>query len=389
MQRAAQIWLVYTITNSPLLLGLLGVAQSGPVLVFSLFAGALVDRLPKRKLIIATQVIMTLQALALAALTWSGTVKYWHVLVLASILGITQTLDMPGRQSFFIEMVGKEDLMNAISLNSTIVNLAKVLGPSLAGVAMAKLGPSWCFLFNGLSFIAVIWGLILIDVGNTKPEVKSRNMLKDVGEGLQFMWKNEALRSTAVTLAIFAIFLVNHTVIIPVYVTDTLHMGATAYTNLTAAAGGGALIAAMYMATMASRSDRTIKRWWLLRSAFACSAIQIGLGFVRNYWIALAGVAAVGYLNLTFNNMANSTLQLNSTDEYRGRIMSVYSLVNNGTVPLGNMYAGVVMERLGGAMGFLFCGAANVLLMGLLVAIRPAAFKESQPALAASPGDGA
>ena len=154
--------------------------------------------------------------------------------------------------------------------------------------------------------------------------------------------------------------------------------------NLTSAWGAGALLGAIYMASMASRSDRSIKRWWLLRSAFTCSLFQMGMVLVKNYWVAVIGVAAIGYMNLTFNNMANSTLQLNSTDEYRGRVMSVYALVNNGTVPIGNLYVGAVMERLGGAAGFLWCGAANILFMGALVATRPAVFQEKETSLANS-----
>ena len=384
MQRAAQIWLVYQITNSPFLLGLLGVAQSGPVMVFSLFAGAIVDRLPKRKLIITTQIIMTFQAFALAILTWSGKVQYWHVLCLAAILGVTQTLDMPGRQSFFIEMVGKEDLMNAISLNSTIVNLAKVVGPTLAGIAMETIGAGWCFFLNGVSFIAVIWGLFLIDVGNSAATSKRGNVLKDVSEGLRYILGNEVLRTTVLTLCIFAIFAMNTNVIAPVYVTDALGMGASAYSNLMAASGLGALIGALYMATMASREDRVIKRYMLLRSAFACAAFHMTMIAVRSYPLALLVVAAIGYVNLTFNNMANSLLQINSDDDRRGRVMSVYTLVNNGTVPIGNMYVGLVMEKAGGAAGFFACGLAIAVLMGLFVAWKPGAFFERRSVTALS-----
>lgn len=388
MQRAAQIWLVYTLTNSPFLLGLLGAAQAVPLLVFSLFAGAIVDRLPKRRLIIATQTVMLLQAFALALLTWSGRVRYWHVLALAVVLGITQTLDMPGRQSFFVEMVGKEDLMNAISLNSTIVNLAKIVGPTLAGIAMEKVGPAWCFFMNGVSFIAVIWGLFLIDVGDSKLERKDANVFRDVKEGLSYIWNSDALRTTAIILCIFAVFSMNINVIIPVFASDALHAGARTYAALMAVSGAGALIGALYMATMASKEGRRIKRIWLLRSAFTCSAVQMLMIFVRNTALALIGVGVIGYINLTFNNMANSTLQVNSTDRYRGRVMSVYSLVQNGMTPFGNIFVGTVMQKMGGGAGFFACGLANAVCMGILVILNPRAFRQPSRSPVPSAADG-
>lgn len=367
MQRAAQVWLVYTMTGSPFLLGVLSAAQSVPMLAFSLFAGAIVDRFPKRKLIIATQTAMMLQAFILAALTWSGKVQYWHVLVLAVILGIAQTLDMPGRQSFFMEMVGKEDLANAISLNSTIVNLAKIIGPTLAGIAMESLGAAWCFFFNGVSFLAVIWGLLLIRAGNTKPRMKQSNVFADVKEGLVYIWQHEVLRTTLLAMAIFATFAMNTNVIIPVYAADALKMGATAYTTLLSASGLGALAGALYMA---NRAGRGITQASLLRSAFVCAGFQIAMFAVRNYTLAMFVIGAIGFINLTFNNMANATLQLNSRDELRGRVMSVYALVHNGTTPIGNTFVGAVMERLGGIMGFPACGITAATLLGLVVATR-------------------
>lgn len=375
MQRAAQIWLVYTMTKSPFLLGLLGAAQSVPMLTFSLFAGVIVDRFPKRKLIIATQTAMMLQAFALAALTFTGKVQYWHVLALAVILGIAQTLDMPGRQSFFMEMVGKEDLQNAISLNSSIVNLAKIIGPSIAGIAMEELGAAWCFFFNGVSFLAVIYGLSKITVGNSPKAHKHGNVLTQVKEGLTHIWSSDVLRTSLLAMAVFSTFAMNTNVIIPVFADDALKMGASAYSTLLSASGAGALLGALFMA---NRAGKRITPYMIARSAFACAFLQIAMILVTNYWVAMVMVASIGFINLTFNNMVNSTLQLNSSDQYRGRVMSVYALVHNGTTPLGNLYVGTMMQHLGGRMGFPSCGLAAAALTGILIATRPSAFKPDQ-----------
>lgn len=367
MQRTAQVWLVYSITKSPLLLSLLGVCQFGPMLLLSLFAGVFVDRFPKRKILIFTQIVFMIQALVLAILVKTGYVRYWHILVLASVFGLIQTLDMPARQSFFVEMVGKEDIMNAISLNSTIVNLGKIIGPMLAGIVMAETGAAFCFLLNGVSYIAVIYGLFLIDVDGISHKKVSKSAIKEIKDGIKYIFNSKILILTFVLMAIVCTFAMNIDIIIPVFTKDILHMGVQEYTVLLSAMGIGALIGAI---VMAGRSKKGLNKNILFLDGILVSIVQMALILVRNYPIAFLLITVAGFLNLTFLNMANSFLQLNSSDDFRGRVMSVYALVNMGSTPIGNFYAGAAMEKMGGQMGFFMCGAITFILIMIVLICR-------------------
>ncbi len=359
MQRAAQVWLIYTITKSPFKVGILGVCQFAPFLFLSLFAGVIVDRFPKRRIIITTQIIFMVQAFAMAALVFSGAAKYWHILALSAVFGLSQTFDMPARQSYFIELVGKKHIMNAISLNSTIVNLAKIIGPAIAGFAMIAIGPGFCFLVNGLSYIVVITGLLFIKTPDKVMAKKSKNMIEEIKKGLSYVKNVENLKSTLIILGIVCTFAMNVDVIITVFVPEVLYKGASEYSFMLSAMGVGSFIGAIIMA---GRSKRGIKTSILFTNALLVSVIQIFASFNRSYGLCLLLVAIMGFLNLTFLNMANSTLQLNSSDEYRGRVMSLYSLLNAGSTPIGNFYAGTVMENLGAQSGFLMCGGITLIL---------------------------
>jgi MFS family permease len=195
-QRTAQAWLVYSLTKSPFLLGLLGVFQFGPTFLFSIFAGALVDRFPKRKIIICSQLVFAVQALTITILAYSGHIKYWHILILALIYGCVQTVEMPSRQSFFVDLVGKEDLINSISLNSTIVNLARIIGPAVAGIIIVKTSIEFCFLLNTLSFIPVLYGLFMIKVNGISKTNTDSNLLNDIKHGIRYIKINKPLKNT-------------------------------------------------------------------------------------------------------------------------------------------------------------------------------------------------
>ena len=366
VQRTAQIWLVYSMTKSPVLLGLLGVFQSGPVLLLSIPAGVYVDRFPKRRMIILTQIMFTLQAFALAALTWSGKAQYWQILVLATVFGITTAFDNPGRQSFYIELVGKEDLLNAISLNSTIVNLAKIVGPSIAGVVMATLGPGPCFFLNGVTFLAVIYGLTRITVdGRPKVDLRSKGKVwAQAWQGLDYIWRNKTLRLTAALVTIMSIFSKNTNVIIPVFTDKVLKQGVTQYGVLMSMSGVGALLGAL---VMASRSKYGLKGSFLIWTTLSVCALQVMVSFSTS--LALAGllIALIGAFNIAFSNTANSTLQLGTEDDFRGRVMAFYMLVHNGATPLGNAFAGGMMEHFGAPAGYLSGGLISFVLVTALL----------------------
>jgi MFS family permease len=360
MQRTAQIWLVYTLTKSPFLVGVLGVCQFLPILLFSLFVGVFIDRFPKKKILLLTQTMFMLQAMVLAILTFSGIVRYWHVFILSAIFGLTQTVDMPARQSFFIEMVGREDLMNAISLNSTIVNLSKVIGPAISGVVIVKFGSAFCFLLNGLSYVAVLGGLVLITTGNLVIRCAHRNVWREITEGIQYIKKSDVLINNVIAMAVVCTFAMNTDVIIPVFSKTVLGKGATGYTALMAAMGIGSLCAALYMANI---SKNGIIKKMLIIDALGISIFQIITSLMSVYWLCLILAGGIGFMNLTFLNTANSTFQLNSTDEYRGRVMSIYAFLSQGSAPIGNFFAGTIMEYCGGRAGFFLCGIATLLLI--------------------------
>lgn len=364
VQRTAQVWLVYQMTNSPFLLGVLGVFQFAPVMMLSLFAGVIVDRYPKKKLLYLSQTMFMIQALAMTVLVWSGQIKYWHILALSLIFGCAQAIDMPARQSFFIDLVGKDDLMNAISLNSTIVNLAKIVGPALAGAAMVELGATSCFLINTVSFIAVLYGLFLIKVDYVPVKKEKVNMIKNIRDGLVYIRKSQVLTTTVLILAIVCTFAMNTDVIIPVFAKTVLGKGAAGYSILLATVGLGSLFGAIFMAW---RSKKGPSMALLFSDAILVSFSHIFASFTNNYYLSMLWMVLIGFFILSFLNMGNSTLQINSSSEYRGRVMSVYTLLNVGSTPIGNLYAGDIMQNLGAGMGFFMCGIITLIPSAILL----------------------
>ena len=374
MQRAAQAWLVYSITKSAFLLGLLGVFQFGPLFLFSLFAGVFIDRHSKKRLLIMTQITFMIQSLVLAFLVWTNMVKYWQIALLALVFGFAQTFDLPVRQSFYVDLVGKDELMNAISLNSTINNLAKVVGPSIAGLLLVKLGASACFFINGISFIPVIYGLYKIKTKNHVSQKKHGNVIKEITDNIKYIMKNDVLKFTVILMAIVSIFSANSEVIIPVFTSEVLKMGATEYSFLLSAFGVGALCGAIFMA---SRSKHGLNKHILIQDSILISIVQILTLFCKQYYFAAILIAFIGFFYLTFLNMSNSTLQLNISDDYRGRVMSVYSLIVYGSAPIGNSFVGYVMQKSGASMGYFTCGLLTLIFVIALLIFRKVSFKKS------------
>lgn len=378
MQRTALVWLVYTITNSPFKVGLVGVAQYLPVLLFTLFSGAIVDRFSKRRLLIVTQSLLMLQALALALLTFFHCEQYWLLLLLCTALGLTTTVDMPARLSFFMDLVGKEDIMNAVSLNSTIVNLARIIGPAAAGIVMELGGASVCFFINAVSFLAVIFSLTRIKTVEKPSFPRTQNVVADVKEGLDYIRGSETLVINVIFLAVLCTFAMNSDVIIPVFARTVLGMGAGAYTRLLSAVGLGSLIGAVVMAGLARYG---VRKWFLPAAAAGETIILIAMGLCRSYGLVLVMVTLLGILNLMFLNSGNSIFQLYAPEKYRGRVMSVYALITVGSTTFGNFYAGVVMQAFGGWAGWPFCGIAAGLSLWLLLrkkrAVLESWFKQS------------
>jgi len=364
MQQTAQIWLVYSLTKSAFKLGLLGVCQYAPILVLSLFAGVFVDRFPKKKLLITIQALMMLQAIVFAILLYTGSIQYWHILVLSSFLGLLNTFDLPLRQSFMIEMVGRDDLMGAIALNGVIVNVARIAGPAFAGMIIAYGSINLCFLLNALSFVAVLLCLSFIKIHVTPIVKKLGGVVGEALAGLRYIASNKEVSRALLTVIVIGTFAMNSSVLIPVFVKEVLHHGAQAYTTILSCIGVGSLVGAIFIS---STSKKGPNKYYLFGSALLLGVFLIVFSVVKQYGLAIICAPLYGFLNMVFLTSANSTIQLSIDHEYRGRVMSIYGLAFMGTTPIGNFYAGTITEYFGVNIGFLLCGIVTILCVLLVL----------------------
>ena len=362
MQNTAQPWLAYSLTKSALLLSVVSALQFLPALLFSLFAGVLIDRLPKKRMLIITQSLSLVITFAVWLLVRSGAIQYWHLLVSASLLGLVNTLDMPLRQSFVVEMVGHDDLMNAIALNSLTFNVARMIGPSLAGILMGSFGVSACFLINSLSFGAVLISLFFIHpVACAVPDQKERQgIFASIKEGLQYIFKNETLYITLLFMTVVSIFALNYGVTIPVFATQILGLAETGYGFLLSALGAGALLGALLVAALSKNGPR---RFILFFFPALTGLILIVIGNTSSFLTTALSVAVGGFLFVTYLSTANSNLQIHTEDRFRGRVMSVYSLVVAGSSPIGNLFVGAMDSSYGARMGFIASGIAVIVFI--------------------------
>ncbi|GAA0117035.1 MFS transporter [Clostridium senegalense] len=361
MQSTTQGWLVLEITNrnTSFLLGLINALQFTPMMIFSLFAGVIVDRFSKRKLLIFTQIGLMLMAVIQGFLVLTGLVRFWHLAIIALITGCINTIDMPTRQSFVIELVGKEDLMNGIALNSSVFNAARILGPSIAGIIIAYTGIEVCYIINAVSFIPVIYGIFKIKSKPVKIN-ENKNMLREIKDGLIYIKGNRNLVKTFSLITIMGIFAFNYNVLIPLFAVDILGLSSKGYGFLMSSLGIGSLIGAL---TMATKSKNGPKFKLILFAAYIVSLLLIILGINRGQYVMALLLSLVGIFNITFSTSANSTVQLNSKDEYRGRVMSVYSLLFAGVAPIGSLFTGTISNNFGPAKAFIFSGIVAMIFI--------------------------
>jgi len=354
MQNVGQAWLVLKITNSPFLLGLINTLQTLPVLLLALFVGVYVDRFPKRKLVIFAQVGLMAIAFILSILTFTNKVQYWHVAILATMLGILNTIDNPSRQSLMIELVGRDDLLNAIALNSSVFNLARIAGPALAGILIGYLGIGLCFFLNGLSYIAVIIGLIMMNVKEEKHIVKKKSsVMEDMAEGFKYVFRTPKIYTAMLLMLFINVFVLNFNVLVPVFTKIDLGMDASQYGILMSAMGIGALTGALTLATRA-RSGPQIKMLFI--GAAGVSLFETILGLMHNYFLAMVFIAITGFFMIRFTATCNTTIQINSEDYIRGRVMSFYTLVFSGMTTVGSMYTGALSQYYGAGITFVVSG---------------------------------
>jgi MFS family permease len=362
MQSTAEGWLVYQLTGSKVMLGTVAAVWSLPLLLLSVWGGSVADRYPKRTVIFFTQTGMMLVAFAFAALVWSGRIQPWHILVLAALDGVVVAFDSPTRQAFTVEMTSREDLMNAISLNSSIFNGARVVGPAVAGLLMAHVGMAWCFLLNGLSFIAVLAGLLMMRLPQFVSPAEPSSTGRHVLEGLAYVAGHRRVRLLLLLLGVVGIFGWSYSILLPAYAADNLHVGERGYGVLLSANGVGALLGALTVATYGSRVR---PQRMIFGGLWVFTAMLVLLAVVRWFPLVLVCLAVGGWGMLLCFSTTNTMVQTSVSDAMRGRVMGVWALVLGGTIPLGGLESGWLSQAVGVpwtiAAGALICAGAGLL----------------------------
>jgi len=356
MQTVAQAWLVYRLTKSALLLGSVGFASQIPVFLIAPFGGITADRVNRQRLVIATQTAALILAGILAALCLSGRVQVWHIFVLAGMLGVVNAFDIPGRQAFLVDMVGKEDLMNAIALNSSMFNGARVIGPAIAGVLVAKIGEGWCFAANSISYIAVIVGLSLMRV-HCAPRASDHSPIEDIIEGFRWVNQTKVIRALLLLIGMMSLVAMPYTVLMPIFADKILRGGARGLGILMGATGVGALFGALTLA--AKTGIKGLGRW----VAISCASLGISLflfSFSTSFWLSAALLLPAGYSMMLQMACSNTLIQTMVPDHLRGRVMSVYSMMFMGMAPFGAFFGGALAHRIGAPITVAIGGVACV-----------------------------
>jgi MFS family permease len=365
MQQVAQGWLVLTLTNDPLWLGLVAVAQFGPIIVFGLFGGLIADHWPKQRTLLATQTAAMLLAFALFALTATGVVQVWHVMILAALLGIANAIDMPTRQAFAVEMVGREDVTNAVGLNAALFNGSRIVGPAVAGLLIGAFDISIAFLINGLSYIAVIVAYLMMRTDELRPApsiarpTSAHEVFAQLGEGWRYVRQTHVVLLAVTVVGLAATFGMNFQVLMPPLADHVLDVGAAGYGFLMAASGIGSTAAALWVAFQHRLSPRPI-----VLGAIALGLASIVVALSTSFALSLLAMVIVGAGAIGMAVTANTTIQLNVPDELRGRVMSLYTTVFAGSVPVGGLLMGWIASTWGVPTALLV-GALLTLAVGL------------------------
>lgn len=361
MQSIAQSWLVYRLTGSVVLLGLVAFASQIPVFLLAPIGGAIADRYNRQRILLFTQTWAMIFAFILAFLTLMETIQVWHLFVIAVCFGIANAFDIPTRQAFAVDMVGKEDLINAIALNSTLFNGARIVGPAIAGVLIAWVGEAWCFFINATSYFAVLTSLLLMKI---KIEIRPRtgSTISNIVEGFSFVVKNSPIRALLLLLGLVSLMGMPYAVLMPIFADKILGGGSSTLGYLMGASGFGAVSAALLLASR--REVFGLGRW----VAFASSGLGLSLilfSFSEVFWLSALLLIPVGFSMMTQMSSSNTLIQSMVPDELRGRVMSVYSMMFMGMAPLGALMAGSLAEILGApntvALGGIVCIFGSIL----------------------------
>lgn len=369
MQSIAQSWLVYRLTGSSLLLGVVVFASQIPIFLLSPIGGAVADRYNRHRVVIATQTIMMILAFILAFLTLSTRmhITVWEIMVLASLLGVVNAFDIPARQAFLVEMVGREDLMNAIALNSSMFNGARIIGPAIAGILVATIGEGWCFFANAVSFIAVIAGLLMMKITPREME-RSARMITHIAEGFRFAQRTKPMRALLLLVGLVSLVGMPYTVLMPIFADQILHGGARGYGILMGATGIGALLGALFLAS------RTGVRGLGRIAALSAGGFGITLvvfAFSKNFYFSMAVLVPVGFTMMTQMACVNTLIQSMVPDRLRGRMMSLYSMMFIGMAPVGALFGGAVANWLSAPWAVAIGGAASLAAAGVFYSQLP------------------
>jgi MFS family permease len=383
MQTTAQLWLVYKLTGSAALLGVFGFASQVPMLFLSSLGGYVGDRYDRKRGVIATQTASMVLAFLLAGLTLTGAIRgtrgAWAMIVIAFLVGVVNAFDVPIRQAFLVQMVGKEDLPNAIALNSSIFNGARVVGPAIAGFANALVGEGWCFFLNGLSFVAVIVALLMMRIERTEIKPSKDSPLRSFVQGFQFAMKDLPIRSSLLLLSVLSLFGLQYSVFMPIFAHDILNGGARMLGLLMSAAGVGAVLGALHFA---ARTHYTGLARWIAATSTTCAVGLLIFSQARIFWVCIAVLFAVGFSATSQMAATNTLIQNRVPDALRSRVMAVYATMFMGVQPIGALIAGGMAKHIGAQKTLTVFG--SLVLIGSLIFIFRVVMKLGEPQTAAA-----
>jgi predicted MFS family arabinose efflux permease len=371
MHSVAQAWLVLQLTDSPFRLGLIATLQWGPMLAFALITGAIADRLPKRRLLMVTQAALGGQALLLGTLAATGHVQYWHMGVLAVAAGLANTLDNPARQSYNADLVGRDDVINAVALNSAAFNSARIIGPAVGGLLIARFGVVPAFFVNGLSFLAVLATLATLRIEGRAVRPAPASMAHEILEGLGYALRAPRIRLVLSLLLVVSFCVFNFSVYVPLLARE-LGLGAEGFGFLMAAVGVGAVAGALTLGILVPQQPPLPV---LFGAATVACAGLVGVSAVRQFEVAMPVLFVVGFAGITATAGSNTTLQLSAPDALRGRVMSIYTLIFGGSFPIAAFIIGAISERWGVSVAFLGAGVLGLTALAAIVVrwrVRPA-----------------
>jgi len=381
MQSTAQLWLVYKLTNSAALLGVFGFANQIPILVLASVGGYVGDRYNRHVGVIWTQTASMILAFTLAGLTFAHLLQVWHLILIAFLVGIVNAFDVPIRQAFLVQMTSREDLPNAIALNSSMFNAARVVGPPIAGFVIAYLHEGWCFFLNGASFVAVILALLAMRIPKFEVKPVLGSPVRNFLEGFRYAMSDMPTRSALLLLSVLSLFGLQYSVFLPIFARDVLHHGALGFSILLSTAGVGAALGALQFA--ARTSFKGLAKWIAMMSVI-CAVCLIVFSESRVFWLSAAVLFVVGFAATSLMAATNTTVQNRVPDELRGRVMAVYATMFMGVQPIGSLIAGGVAKHIGAprtlaVFGVIVLMASLVFVFRVVMRLRPAVGAAAAP----------